>query len=224
MRNSIGLRKVIGIAITTIAVAYHAAAQEHFYLNSACRYSGRATGLNITQVQAGGASNTLAVADSGGTPITGGQVQNFLADSGFIPNVTAEDLNTVTMGSDGTTHSQSWMAHLDARLGTHHLTAIWVESTAVAREGATNVPSLGKSSVEGLTIDGVAVAASGETNQTITLSDGWLVINEQISVSAAHFGSMTVNALHLYVTGSGNLVAASSKAEIIKPSMLGFRD
>lgn len=212
---------VSALAALGVLFVFNASAQEHFHLNSAFKYSGRATGLEVTQVQAGGASNTLTVADSGPTPVTGGEVHNFLSDSGTVPNVMAQDLDAVSIGDGGETRTQTWMAHLDARLGTHRITALWVESTAFAAGTGPMVPATGKCNVEGLTVDGLPVAVSGATNQTVELSDGRLVINEQSGVSSAHFGSMTVNALHLYVTGSGSMVAASSKAEIIRPNLVG---
>ena len=101
------------------------------------------------------------------------------------------------------------------KLGNHHVTALWVESEATATSEFFDVPTIGKSSLDGLTVDGQLVTVTGEANQTITFPDGYLVINEQAGSSSRHFGTLTVNALHLLVDGAGSIIAASSTAEVI---------
>ena len=100
-------------------------------------------------------------------------------------------------------------------LGVHRVTALWVESEATATSEFLGVPTSGKSTLEGLTVDGQLVAVTGEANQTIHFPDGFLVINEQTGSSSPHFGTLTVNALHLLVDGVGSIVAASATAEVI---------
>ena len=90
-----------------------------------------------------------------------------------------------------------------------------MESEAAANAQFLNVPTSGKSSFQGLTVDGQFVTVTGEANQTITFSDGFLVINEQTGLSTQHFGTLTVNALRLLVDNEGSITAASSTAEVI---------
>jgi hypothetical protein len=217
MRTGFGMRQWIGM-LTAVA-AFPTLAQEHFNFSTTTKYAGRAIALQITQGQVGANPTPVEVANSGSAPVTGGEVRNFLDDATPIPGVTAHQLDTVTLGANGENRSQASMTHLDARIGLHHITALWVESEATAAAEIGNVPARGKSILDGLTVDGQPTAVTGAVNQTITFPDGYLVINEQSGSSSPHFGSLTVNALHLFVMGAGNLVAASSKAEVIYAPM-----
>lgn len=215
MKNTcLGMRQWIGV-LAALA-AFPALAQEHFNLTTTTKYTGRAFALQVAPAPASpGATppTPVLVADSGDAPLTGGEAHTFYKDAAAIPGVTAQALDAVTIGADSKNRSQSSLAHLDARLGIHHITALWVESEAAAATRGRNVPATGKATVEGLTVDGDSVAVTGAANQTVTFPDGWLIINEQSGTATPHFGTFTVNALHLFVTGSGNLIAASSKAE-----------
>ncbi len=207
MRQWIGM--LAGLA------AFPGLAQEHFNFTTTTKYAGRAIALQITEVRSGANQTPVVVGDSGSAPVTGGGVQNFLADATPVPGVTARQLDASTLGTASENRSQASMAHLDASLGPHHVTALWVESAAKASVTSDHLSTRGKSTLEGLTVDGQATAVTGAANQTISFPDGYLIINEQTGSSTSHFGSVTVNALHLMVVGSGSLIAASSKAEVI---------
>ena len=99
-------------------------------------------------------------------------------------------------------------------MGSHRITALWVEAESVATADFLNVRTEGKCTFAGLTVDGQFVNITGQPNQTITFPDGYLIINEQTGLNSQHFGSLTVNALHLQVDGVGSFTAASSTAEI----------
>jgi hypothetical protein len=174
-------------------------------------FAGHAVALQVTQSDA----DTVALAESGLAPAKGGQRQNFMRDTPPMPGVSAHLLYALTVGNGSQDHSQAALASLDVTLGSHHVSALWVESAATANAEFLNVSTSGKSSVAGLIVDGQPVAVTGEANQTITLQDGFLVINEQAGFSNPHFGTLTVNALRLLVDGVGSFTAASSTAEII---------
>ncbi|MGP8202168.1 MAG: choice-of-anchor P family protein [Limisphaerales bacterium] len=217
MKNTcLGMRQ--WIVLLAAWAGWPVLAQENFNLTTTTKYTGRAVALQVAPapVSPGATPPTpMLVADSGDAPLTGGEVHTFYKDAAAIPGVTAQALDAVTIGAGGKNRSQSSLAHLDGRLGTHHITALWVESEAAAAVKSRNVPATGKSTVEGLTLDGNPVAATGEANQTVTFRDGYLVINEQSGTATPHFGTYTVNALHFFVVGSGDIIAASSKAEVI---------
>jgi hypothetical protein len=212
MRTYLGMRQWIGMLAAS--AAFPVLAQEHFNFTTTTKYTGRAIALQVTEARAGGNPATVVVTDSGFAPITGGQVQDLSSDASPVPGVTAQELYSVTLGAGGQNLSQASMTHLDAQFGPHHVTALWVESKATAAAKSRNLITSGKSIIEGLTVDGQPTAVTGATNQTIVFPDGYLVINEQSGSSSPHFGSRTVNALHL-VVGSSSLIAASSKAEVI---------
>jgi hypothetical protein len=161
--------------------------------------------------------DTATLAATGPAPAMGGQRENSLLDVNPVPGVRAQELYAVTVGGASRDRAQASLAYLDARLGSHHVTAQWIESEATAEVAFLSVPTSGKSTLRGLIVDGQLVTATGEVNQTITFPDGYLVINEQSGSSSQHIGTLTVNALHLLVEGEGSLIAASSTAEVIGP-------
>lgn len=174
-------------------------------------FAGHAVALQVTQSEA----DPVALAETGLAPAKGGQRQNFMRDTPPIPGVSAHLLYALTVGNASQDQSQAALASLDITLGSHHVSALWVESAATANAEFLNVSTSGKSAVVGLMVDGQPVAVTGEANQTITLSDGFLIINEQTGLSNRHFGTLTVNALRLLVDGAGSITAASSTAEVI---------
>jgi len=72
----------------------------------------------------------------------------------------------------------------------------------------------GSSDIASLVVNGHAVTVSGQPNQTISLPNGQLVINEQSSSLAGHTGSITVHALHLTVAGIADVIVSSAHADI----------
>jgi hypothetical protein len=174
-------------------------------------YAGEAAALRVRPW--GGEPATFA--DTGPAPEMGGERQNSAPAAYPAAGIAAHELYAVTLGVSGQNKSQSSLTLLDATIGSHRITALWIEAQAKASAGFLSVPTSGKCTFAGLTVDGHLVAITGQPNQTITFPDGFLVINEQTGSSSAHFGTLTVNALHLQITGVGSLIAASAKAEVI---------
>ena len=174
-------------------------------------FGGHAVALQLTQAEA----NPVALAETGIAPPKGGQRQNFMRDTPPMPGLSAHLLYTLTIGNGSQDHSQAALASLDLVLGSHHISALWIESDATANAEFLNVSTSGNCTVTRLVVDGKRVAVTGQANQTITLADGFLIINERTGFSNAHFGTLTVNGLRLLVDGVGSMTAASSTAEII---------
>jgi hypothetical protein len=174
-------------------------------------FAGHAVALQVNQMGA----DPLVFADTGPVPPAGGQRENSLRETPPLPGVDALLLYAITLGTGSQNHSQASLNFLDMKLGEHHVTALWVESEATATADFLNVPTSGKCIFDGLAVDGQLVTVTGETNQTITFPDGFLIINEQSGLSNQHIGTLTVNALRLFVDGAGSFTAASSTAEVI---------
>jgi hypothetical protein len=174
-------------------------------------YAGEAVALQVTPWE----GDPVISADTGPAPAMGGQRQNSSRDAYPFAGVAAHELYSVTFGAGGRNRSQSSLAFLDATVGAHHVTALWVEAEASATANFLSVTTSGKSTLGGLTVDGQLVAVTGQANQTITFPDGYLIINEQTGSSSQQFGTLTVNALHLQVDGVGKMIVASAKAEVI---------
>jgi hypothetical protein len=194
--------------LAVLAVPTLACGQE---FNLSQTFAGEAVAFQVTPW--GG--DSVVLADTGPAPATGGQRENFLRDAAPFPGVAAHELYAVTLGTAAQNRSQASLAVLDATIGSHRVTALWVEAEAVATADFLSVPASGKCTLGGLTVDGQLVTVTGEANQTISWPDGFLIINEQTGLSSRHFGTLTVNALHMQVDGVGSMIAASAKAEVI---------
>jgi hypothetical protein len=156
----------------------------------------------------------LTLAATGPTPATGGKQENSQAFATPLPGLSAESLYAATSGAVGRNDSQAALAHLDATLGPHRIIAFRVQAQAGAKAGFLSVAMSGTAGAYSLFVDGQQIAVTGQANQTITFPDGSLVINEQTGSSDRQFGTITVNALHLTVNGSGSLIAASATATV----------
>jgi hypothetical protein len=198
----------IGMLIGLVAIPMLAWGQN---FNLSPTFAGHAAALQVTQLGA----DPLVLAETGPAPANGGQRENSLRDTPSIPGVDAHLLYGGTFGAGSQNHSQASLAFLNIQMGSHHVGALWVESEVAATAQFLNVPTSGKSSFQGLTVDGQFVTVTGEANQTITFPDGFLIINEQTGLSTQHFGTLTVNALRLLVDGEGSVTVASSTAEVI---------
>lgn len=219
MRNCLGVPQWIGIAVILSGCA-HPVAEQFNYTNTV-KYSGRAIPLQVIGFKGALASPIIRAADSGAVPIMGGENHNFMNDAVLVPGVTAQELDGLTRAATGKNSSQAWLAHLDAKVGPHRITALWVESKASAMATEQHrVVVKGGCNFEGLMVDGQATTVTGEVNQTIVLPDGYLVLNEQSGTGGTHFGTITVNALDL-VVDAGNLIVGSSKAEVIDAAQPG---
>ena len=128
---------------------------------------------------------------------------------GSIPGLlTAESLHAVTMGWTDQVASEASLSNLAMSVAGTGVSADFIQSRALAVSGA--VPS-GLTSIEGLTIGGVPVSATGAPNQAISLAGLSVILNEQIQSASG----IVVNALHVTTPdGLINVVVGSANAGI----------
>ena len=128
---------------------------------------------------------------------------------GSIPGLlTAESLHAATMGWTDQVASEASLSNLAMSVAGTGVSADFIQSRALAVSGA--VPS-GLTSIEGLTIGGVPVSATGAPNQAISLAGLNVILNEQIQSASG----IVVNALHVTTPdGLINVVVGSAKAGI----------
>jgi hypothetical protein len=203
LRNNILLAIGIGCSVLPALVF-----GQNFNLSPT--FAGHAAALVVRS--AGGTG--MALADTGPILPAGGQRENSLPTTA-VGGVTARLLYAITLGRDSVNQSQASLAYLVGKVGAHEVSALWVEAKASASAGFLTVSTSGKSTLQGLVLDGQSISVTGEPNQTITLPDGYLVINEQSGSSSRAMGNLTVNALHLVVPTAGSLIAASATVEVI---------
>jgi len=151
---------------------------------------------------------TIVLSDTGA--LTGGDDARQASQvTGVAPSVlTAESLHAVTIGWLDEAASEASLAGLGLTIGGNGISAGFVMARAAAGIG---VPSAGAAIIDGLSINGVPIAVTGQPNQTVLIPGGRVVINEQQPVLPT---GVTVNALHIVIDGVADVVIASATAGI----------
>jgi len=119
--------------------------------------------------------------------------------------LTGEVLHAVTIGYPDEIDSEASLAALSLSVAGTSIGADFIMARAMALAGS----AVGTSSIDNLSINGLAVPVSGDPNQTIGIPGGVLVINEQ---EVSGDGTTVVNALHAIVYGVADVVVASATA------------
>src|SRR5207247_8633065 len=119
--------------------------------------------------------------------------------SGNIPSLlTVDVLHATTIGYPDEVDSEASLADLGLTVAGTGISADFVMARALAVLGAIGS---GGSSIANLSINGVPFVVSGDANQTIAIPGGQVVVNEQQTDPS---GTITVNALHVTISGVAN--------------------
>ena len=169
-------------------------------------FSGEAVALRASAV-----GISLALADTGALPSSGGNLKTSLASVNVLGLASSDTLSSSTSGSGTTSQSQSTVESLSLLGGL--IAADVVKSNSSATCSRTTASTSGNAELVGLTAAGQSIVVSNP-NLAISLPGGIsVVVNEQTSSSGGNSGSITVNALH--VTGpSIDIVVASARSGI----------
>ena len=169
-------------------------------------FSGEAVGLKASVVGV-----SLALADTGALPSSGGNLSTSLASANVAGIASADALKSSTSGSGSTSQSQATLADVNLLNALVTATAVKSNSSATCSGGQASVS--GNAQLVGLTVAGQSILTSNP-NFSISLPGGIsVIINEQTSSSGGNAGSITVNALH--VTGpSIDIVVGSAHSDI----------
>jgi hypothetical protein len=123
-----------------------------------------------------------------------------------IPSLlTGHALHATTIGWLDRVESEASLRNLVLSIAGNTITADFVMARAKA---AAEPAAAGDSVVDGLVVNGLPIAATGEPNQRIDVPGGYLLINELQSAP----GSAIVNALHIVISGVADVVIASATA------------
>ena len=164
--------------------------------------------------------NTV-ISDTGSLPGSGGELQTSLLDLSVPDLLTAEVAHASTVGQGDRSRSEASVANLNLVVGTNSITADFLMARAMAVCGAAPT---GSSEIENLVVNGETITVGTQPNQTISIPDGKIVINEQTGSFSGNNGnnsnsSITVNALHVTVNnpvtgGVTDVIIASAHADI----------
>ena len=176
------------------------------FAQTATTFSGEAVALKANALGV-----SVALADTGALPSSGGNLSTSLASTNIAGIAAADALSSSTSGGGSSSQSQSSLADVNLLSGLVAATVVKSNSSATCSGGTASVS--GNAQLVGLTVAGQSILVSNP-NLSISLPGGIsVIINQQTSSSGGNAGSITVNALH--VTGpSIDIVVASSQSDI----------
>jgi hypothetical protein len=160
-------------------------------------YGGEATGAIVTVT----ATGTQIRAASGSVSISGGMADAALSvgnipgsATGGVVTLAASALSSVVIGTGATTKAHGAMGAVGLTVSGNQISTDFL----MARSNANCGPTVGGTSeLVNLVINGQSITVTGEPNQTFALSNGSVVINEQVQTIGSTSGELTVRALHV---------------------------
>ena len=196
----------VGIVLSLIAFGpRHATVRA----DSSPAFSGQAIVVRAALPLAG----TLDLGDTGPLPQSGGAQEASLLDLSIPGLLTAEVGHASTIGQGDRSRSEASVANVATTAGGNTITADFLMARAMATCGPGGASTSGSSEIAQLMINGQTIDVTGTPNQTIQLplGVGKVIVNEQ---SSSGPGDITVNALHVVVTGVADIVVSSAHADI----------
>jgi hypothetical protein len=189
-------------------------------------FGGRATAV-IVRLPATG--TTIRLGDSGSLPESGGGVGRALlsadvpgSQTGGLVSLAAGTLNSTVVGS-GRTDALASLADITLTIAGNGIRVGFLMARGTAKCGES--PSVdGSAQLADLVVNGQAISITGAPNQTISLPNGKLVINEHMTNVAGDRAAITVAGLHVTtraaLTGQelADVALGSARAEIQCPA------
>jgi hypothetical protein len=168
--------------------------------------SGQARAVHASMTDSSG-TTTVTLTDTG-TLSAGGDARNASQTDGSISGLMSGNaLHASTVGSSDTVASEASLGDLALSVGGNTVSAGFVMARAIA---GGRVGTAGAISIHGLSINGSAVTITGAKNQAISIPGGHVVINEQQTTG----NSTVVNAIHIVMPGTADVIVASASAGI----------
>lgn len=185
MKNRLLLSLLVaGLSLTVVSVA------------SAQTFGGYATGAQVTVP----ATGTTIRAATGTLDPSGGTVDASLLVATIPSSLTGGAVSlsggVVHSAASGliATHSESSMADMSLTISGNEITADFL----MARSAASCGPAVsGSAQVINLIVNGQPITVTGTPNQTVTLPNGSVVINQQSSSVSGSSATLTVTALRV---------------------------
>ena len=182
------------VLLTTVTAGLNLALMS---LASAATYGGDATGAAVTVT----ATGTTIRAATNSLSISGGEADAALSvgdipgsATGGVVTLAASALSSVVIGTGADTRAHAAMGAVGLTVSGNQISSDFL----MARSTASCGPTVGGSSeLVNLVINGQPITVTGSANQTVTLSNGSVVINEQVPTVGGTSGELIVNALHV---------------------------
>ncbi len=160
-------------------------------------YGGDATGAVVTVTATGtsirAATNSLSI--SGGEADAALSVGDIPGSAtGGVVTLAASAMHSAVVGTGPTTRAEGSMGAVGLTVSGNQISSDFL----MARSNASCGPSVaGSSELVNLVINGQSITVTGAANQTVALSNGSAIINEQVPTVGATSGELIVRALHV---------------------------
>ncbi len=174
-------------------------------------YSAQAVALKVDGVTSP-TPGQIVVCDTGPLPASGGWLQktqaNFTYGNGGL---TIDHAAALASGGGPQSSANATLSGYRVEFITgdgHHTHRALIEADYIYSEATASVEKNGRISLEtkvvvqGLRVNGVAIAVTGQANQRVNLPEeagGYLIINEQANAASNTSGDIAVSAIHFYV-------------------------
>lgn len=181
------------------------------------KYGGRAVAVDLTNTLTGAA---WGLADTGPLRAHGGSVDLTVGTTNVADLLSVDGAHVSVSGIANVSTSRAEVTNFSAVVVNDGVTNVlaftYAAAEARAECGSNGLVLTGSSQVQGLTIDGIAVAVTGEANQVVALPGGSLVLNAQLTSTNGNGqkGEITVAALHLSLTNGLQATIAYVEASV----------
>lgn len=172
----------------------------------ATAFSGSATVVRATVL---GVTTTLG--DAGSLPSSGGAQEASLLSANIPGLLSAEVVHASTVAGGNASRSEASVANVSLAVAGNSITADLLQARAMAMCTGSGTTASGSSEIANLVVNGQPITVTGAPNQTIALPVGEVIINEQTGNGTS---DITVNALHVIVTGVADVVISQAHADI----------
>ncbi len=127
--------------------------------------------------------------------------------------LTTGELDATTQGGGDQSRSQAIVADLFLNVGGNTFTSVIVAESSQCTCTA-NGPVCEAGLFGNISVNGVAVAITGQPNQRVNLQPGSLIINEQIFTGSGSTAGITANGLHVNLPGMDEVIISSAQSGI----------
>ena len=170
--------------------------------------AGQARAAQATVTAPLGTTSTTTLSDTGTLAGTNDARDASLLTASVPSLLNAEVFSAASISFSDEVDSEASLGNLNLTVAGIGITA---DSVVAQASSVLGMGSMGSSAISNLSIGGVSVFVTSGPNQTIAIPGGQVVINEQTIDST---GTITVNALHVIVTGVADVVIATAVAGI----------
>ena len=170
--------------------------------------AGQARAAQATVTAPLGTTSTTTLSDTGTLAGTNDARDTSLLTASVPSLLNAEVFSAASISFSDEVDSEASLGNLNLTVAGIGITA---DSVVAQASSVLGMGSMGSSAISNLSIGGVSVFVTSGPNQTIAIPGGQVVINEQTIDST---GTITVNALHVIVTGVADVVTATAVAGI----------